>query len=106
MSTTATPPTRVEPEVEEEHRVTPLELFFDLVFVLAITQVTQFFADHLSARGFLEGLVILALLWWSWVGYSWLTNSIDTDDTRTRVSFFVAMAAFGIVALATPAGIR
>lgn len=100
MSVAPDPP--LEAPEEDEHRVAPLELFFDLVFVLAITQVTLFFSKHLTATGFGEGLVILALLWWSWVGYSWLTNSIDTGDARTRLSFFVAMAAFTIVALSIP----
>jgi low temperature requirement protein LtrA len=100
MSTTPAEP--LEPGAEDEHRVAPLELFFDLVFVLAITQVTLFFSKHLTATGFAEGLVLLALLWWSWVGYSWLTNAIDTEDTRTRLSFFVAMAAFTVVALSIP----
>jgi low temperature requirement protein LtrA len=90
-------------EADDEHRVSPLELFFDLVFVLAITQVTALLAEDLTARGLLQGLVVLVLLWWSWVGYAWLTNSIDTEDGRTRLSFFVAMAAFSVVAVATPA---
>jgi len=100
-----TPGLRIAAEAvpeEEEHRVTPLELFFDLVFVLAITQVTTYYATHLDGRGFAHGTVILMLLWWSWVGYAWLTNSVDPDEWRTRLSFFVAMAAFAVVALATP----
>ena len=102
MTTTADVAPEGLPEAEPEHRVTSLELFFDLVFVLAITQVTQYFAKHLDATGFAEGMVILALLWWSWVGYSWMTNAIDTDETPTRLSLFVAMAAFVVVALAIP----
>jgi len=93
---------RVVPEREDEHPVSVLELFFDLVFVLAITQVTLLLADHLTIGGMLRGLLVLSLLWWSWVGYAWLTNSIDTDDPRTRISFFVAMAAFTVVSLSTP----
>lgn len=89
-------------EDEGERTVTVLELFFDLVFVLAITQVTQFFAQHESGRGFYEGVLILALVWWSWVGYAWLTNSVDIEDARTRIAFFAAMTGFVIVALATP----
>ena len=89
-------------EDEGERTVTVLELFFDLVFVLAITQVTAFLAEHQSARGVCEGLVILALLWWSWVGYAWLTNTIDLEDTPTRLAFFAAMSGFVILALATP----
>jgi low temperature requirement protein LtrA len=90
-------------EQEDEHAVSVLELFFDLVFVLAITQVTLLLADDLTLGGLLRGLLILALLWWSWVGYSWLTNSIDVDDVATRISIFVAMAAFTVAALAVPA---
>ena len=93
---------RVAPEDEEAHPVSVLELFFDLVFVLAITQVTALLAEHVSISGLLRGLLVLALLWWSWVGYAWLTNSIDVDDPRTRISFFVAMTAFTVVALSTP----
>jgi len=93
---------RVAPEDEEAHPVSVLELFFDLVFVLAITQVTALLAEHLTIGGMLRGLLVLALLWWSWVGYAWLTNSIDVDDPKTRISFFVAMAAFTVVALSTP----
>ena len=93
---------RVVPEHEDAHPVSVLELFFDLVFVLAITQVTALLAEHLDSAGMLRGLLVLALLWWSWVGYAWLTNSIDVDDPATRISFFVAMAAFTVVALSTP----
>ena len=85
-----------------ERRVGVLELFFDLVFVLAITQVTAYLAAHLNWRGFVEGLIILGLMWWAWVGYSWLTNSVDSDDAPTRLTIFTAMAALVIVALAMP----
>ena len=50
----------------EGHSVTTLELFFDLVFVFAITQVTAFMADDIDLRGVLRGLVLMALLWWAW----------------------------------------
>ena len=53
-----------------EQRVTPLELFFDLVFVFALTQVTGFLADHLSWVGMLQGAALLAVLWSSWAVYS------------------------------------
>jgi low temperature requirement protein LtrA len=98
-----TPDGRLIPEHEDEHRVSVLELFFDLVFVLAITQVTLLLAEDPTTEGLLRGLLVLALLWWSWVGYSWLTNSIDVEDVATRVSIFVAMAAFTVAALAVPA---
>jgi low temperature requirement protein LtrA len=54
--------------------VTPLELFFDLVFVFALTQVTAFMADELSWHGILRGALVLILLWWAWTGYAWLAN--------------------------------
>ena len=85
-----------------ERRVGVLELFFDLVFVLAITQVTAYLASHLNWLGVAEGLIILGLMWWAWVGYSWLTNSVDSDDVPTRLTIFTAMAALVVVALAMP----
>ena len=85
-----------------EQRVTPLELFFDLVFVFAITQVTQFIADDPTWEGLARGLLILAAVWWAWVGYSWLTNWLDTEEDLTRLGVFLAMAAMFVVALSIP----
>ena len=87
---------------EEEERVTPLELFFDLVFVFAITQVTQFIADDPTWGGLTRGLMILATVWWAWVGYAWLTNWLDTEEDRTRLAIFAAMGAMFVVSLAIP----
>jgi low temperature requirement protein LtrA len=89
-------------EVETEHRVTPLELFFDLVFVLAITQVTQLMADDPTWEGLARGMLVLALLWWAWAAYSWLTNDIEADEGVNRLAMFAAMAAMLVVALAVP----
>jgi len=85
-----------------ERRVGVLELFFDLVFVLAITQVTAYLASNLSWRGLAEGLVILGLMWWAWVGYSWLTNVVDSEDPPARLAIFGSMAALVVVAVAMP----
>jgi low temperature requirement protein LtrA len=85
-----------------EHRVTVLELFFDLVFVFAITQVTGFFAADLTMAGLGRGLMILAALWWAWVAYAWLTNTIHAAQPSARVTVFAAMAAMLIVSLAVP----
>ena len=60
-----------------EKRVEPLELFFDLVFVFALTQVTARMADDLSWGGLLRGLLVLAAIWWAWAAYAWLTNEVD-----------------------------
>jgi low temperature requirement protein LtrA len=86
----------------EGERVSPLELFFDLVFVLAITQCTQLMSDDPTWGGLAEGLAVLAVLWWGWVGYSWLTSVVDPEDDAVRTLIFVAMAGFLIVALCVP----
>ena len=87
---------------EAQHRVTHLELFFDLVFVFAITQVTAFLADDLTWGGLLRGLFILAALWWTWAAYAWLTNTLDPEEGAVRLAVFGSMAAMLVVALATP----
>ena len=83
-------------------RVTPLELFFDLVFVYALTQVTAMLATNMSAIGFARGLVVLALVWWSWVGYSWLGNVAQADEGLLRVAFFLVMMAMFVMAITIP----
>ena len=65
--------------VEREHRVSPIELFFDLVFVFAFTQVTTLWLEQSSWAGLGRGLLVLAVLWWVWAGYAWLTNAADAD---------------------------
>ena len=87
---------------DETHRVTTLELLFDLVFVFAITAVTTYMAHHLSTTGLLEGLVITALLWFGWTAYAWLGNQAQADEGPLRVSIFFAMTAFFVVALTIP----
>jgi low temperature requirement protein LtrA len=86
----------------EEERVTPLELFFDLVFVLAITQCTALMAHHRTWEGLAEGLLVLGVLWWAWVGYAWLTSVVDPEEDAVRLSIFVAMAGLLIVSLCVP----
>ena len=101
----AAQPPEIEPEVEGEesgHPVTPLELFFDLVFVFALTQVTGFMSDDPTWEGLGRGLLILAALWWAWGAYAWLTNEIDPDEGSARLAMFGAMAAMFVAALAVP----
>ena len=88
--------------VAEDAKVTPLELFFDLVFVYALTQVTLLMATNLSGRRVVEGMVVLALFWWCWVGYSWLGNVAQADEWWTRGAFIVVMATMFVAALAIP----
>ena len=87
---------------DDEQRVGPLELFFDLVFVFAITQVTQFIANDPSWEGLARGLMILAVVWWAWAAYAWLTNTLDTETDRVRLVMFVSMGAMFIASLSIP----
>ncbi|MGH2990438.1 MAG: low temperature requirement protein A [Solirubrobacterales bacterium] len=88
--------------LREGERVMPLELFFDLVFVLALTQCTALMADHPTWDGLAQGILVLAVLWWSWVGYAWLTSVVDPEEGAVRIAIFAAMAAFLIAALCVP----
>src|SRR5687768_17737061 len=90
---------RLTAAMREGEQVSPLELFFDLVFVLAITQCTQLMSDHPTWEGLAQGLLILGLLWWSWVGYAWLTSVVDPEEDAVRLIVFAAMAGLLIVAL-------
>jgi low temperature requirement protein LtrA len=85
-----------------EKRVAPLELFFDLVFVFALTQVTKLMSDDPTWEGLGRGMLVLALLWWAWGAYAWLTNYIAADADRERLLVFGSMAAFLVAALAVP----
>jgi low temperature requirement protein LtrA len=85
-----------------EQRVSPLELFFDLVFVLSFTQVTLKMAHHPGWAGLGEGLLILAAVWWAWCAYGWLTNSIDPDQNLNRLCMFAAMGGMLVVSLSIP----
>jgi low temperature requirement protein LtrA len=88
--------------VETEQRVTTLELFFDLVFVFAITQVTTMLANEPTWPELGRGLLVLANLWWAWAAYSWLTNAIDAEEGSTRLAVIAAAAAALIASLAVP----
>jgi low temperature requirement protein LtrA len=88
--------------MREDERVTPLELFFDLVFVLALTQCTTLIARTPTWEGVLKGLLVLGMLWWSWVGYAWLTSVVDPEEGSVRLVIFVAIGAFLVAALCVP----
>jgi low temperature requirement protein LtrA len=104
MSTTESTPRapRLGAVLREDERVTPLELFFDLVFVLAITQCTALMAAHPTWEGLAQGVLVLAMLWWAWVGYAWLTSVVDPEEGSVRLVIFVAMAALLVAALCVP----
>jgi low temperature requirement protein LtrA len=82
--------------------VTPLELFFDLVFVLAITQCTALMAEEPNWQGLGKAMLVLGVLWWSWVGYAWLTSVVDPEEGAVRLVIFAAMAALLVAALCVP----
>jgi low temperature requirement protein LtrA len=86
----------------ESHRVTSFEIFFDLVFVFAITRVGSFMARSLTATTLARGLILLLLLWWSWTAYVWLGNRVRTDQGLVRSGMLVVMAALFIAALVMP----
>jgi low temperature requirement protein LtrA len=91
-----------ELSTEREQRVTPLELFFDLVFVFGFTQVTTVLSNDPTWRGLEHGVLILVALWWAWAAYAWLTNSIDPGEEAVWGSLLVAIGAMFIAALAVP----
>jgi len=103
MSTTAQNRSpRLSAVLREGEQVTSLELFFDLVFVLALTQCTALMAAHASWEGVLKGLLVLGVLWWSWVGYAWLTSVVNPEEGAVRLVMFMAMAALLVAALCVP----
>ena len=100
--TAAIPAKLLEEPESGEQRMTALELFFDLVFVFAITQVSGFVSAVPSWTRLVEGLAILAVLWFAWSGYAWLGNTANTDEGLVRVILLAAMGAMLVVSLAVP----
>ena len=98
-----TRPARARVEtLREDSTATTLELFFDLVFVFALTQVTALMAANVSTHTLLNGMLVLAVVWWCWVGYSWLSNVVKADEGVARVAILVATTAMFMIALAIP----
>jgi low temperature requirement protein LtrA len=85
-----------------EVRVTTLELFFDLVFVFTITQLTTVLVHEPSARGVVQAVLMLGVIWWMYAGYAWLTNALRPDRVRHRALLLSGMAGFLVAALAVP----
>src|SRR5256885_8883993 len=89
-------------QAERGHRVTPLELFFDLVVVFAITQVTTFLSRSPTWGGLLRGALLLGALWWAGSAYAWLTTPLDPEEGAVRLAVLAAVAAMLVVSLAAP----
>ena len=86
----------------EHDSTTTFELLFDLVYVFALTQVTGYMGRAHSAQGVLQGILLLALLWWTWSAYTWLGNQARADEGLMRGAMALAMTAMFVVALAIP----
>jgi len=99
MATTARAPVSAPPPAM---RVSTLELFFDLVFVFTVTQVTHLVTDAHGVTDLVRAFLVLAVTWWMYDGYAWLTNNVGTEGTASRLLLLLGMAGFLVMALATP----
>ncbi|MEV8507843.1 low temperature requirement protein A [Actinoplanes sp. NPDC051475] len=90
------------PESESGIRVSTLELFFDLVFVFTITQLTATLAEHITVGTLVDVLLMLFVIWWMYSGYAWLTNAVAPNSTTRRTLLLAGMAGFLVMALAIP----
>ncbi|MEY9968497.1 low temperature requirement protein LtrA [Streptacidiphilus sp. MAP12-16] len=86
----------------ESHRATPLELFFDVVYVFAFTQVTHLMASQGNLVGVLQGAAVFGLLWWSWASYAWLANQVHAQRGIGAVAILSAIALVFVLSLAIP----
>jgi low temperature requirement protein LtrA len=87
---------------EEVVRVSTLELFFDLVFVFTITQLTTVLASRPTTRGVLQVVLMLGVIWWMYAGYAWLTNAVAPDRAPRRLLLLCGMGSYFVLALSIP----
>src|SRR5919112_2029008 len=85
-----------------EQRVTPLELFFDLVYVFAITQLSHLLLDHPTVWGALQTLFLLLVVWWAWQYTTWFTNWFDPDSLPVRLTLVAVMLPSLVMSVAMP----
>ena len=86
----------------EEQRATWLELFFDLVFVFAVTQLSHLLLHHLTLHGAVQTLFLLLVVWWAWIYTTWMTNWFDPESVLVRLVLLVVMASSLLMAVAIP----
>jgi low temperature requirement protein LtrA len=101
ISVTGVPRKRLT-ALTEGAKVTPVELFLDLVFVYGFTQVTGLMAHDLTWQGLIRGMLLLALLWWLWTGFAWLGNMVQADEGPVKLVLFVVMALVFIMDVTIP----
>jgi low temperature requirement protein LtrA len=89
-------------ETEGEQRATTLELFYDLVFVFAITQISHLLLHHLTWTGAGQSLLVLLVVWWAWNYTTWVTNELDPESTVVRLVLIGLMLASLMMAVAIP----
>jgi low temperature requirement protein LtrA len=87
---------------EPERRTAPIELLWDLVFVFAVTRVTTLLAGDLSWAGFGRSMLILALVWWAWSAFAWVTDAEDPDSTGFRLALMLGACLIFVAGLALP----
>jgi low temperature requirement protein LtrA len=87
---------------DREQRATPLELFFDLVYVFAVTQLSHYLLGHLTIEGAAQTLFLLLVVWWAWIYTTWMTNWFDPDAVAVRGVLLVGMLASLVMAIAVP----
>jgi low temperature requirement protein LtrA len=87
---------------DQVERVSTLELFFDLVFVFTLTQLTSVLVMHPDWRGLAQVALMLGLIWWMYGGYAWLTNAVAPDSPIRRLLLLGGMGAFFVLALSIP----
>jgi low temperature requirement protein LtrA len=87
----------------EGHRATPVELFFDVVYVFGFTQVTHLMTESAGPIGVLQGLAVFGVLWWSWASYAWLANQVHTGYGLGRAGILGAVVLVFVTSLAIPA---
>jgi low temperature requirement protein LtrA len=90
----------------DERHATWLELFFDLVFVVAIAQLADGLAEDPSVRRFLIFAGLFVAVWWAWVGYTFYADRFDTDDPPHRVLMIAGMFAVAVLASVIPDAFR
>ncbi|MGE4480308.1 low temperature requirement protein A [Acidocella sp.] len=86
----------------ERARVTQVELFFDLIFVFAVTQISEFLRAHMNALGAFQGAMLFAAMWWAWVYTSWATNWIDPDRRPVKLLMLGLMFCALLLAASVP----